>query len=116
MQRFAALGFVLVSLTCFTGCPSLVRLTNNGPNPVIITGNPSAVDPDFPLEIAVGDTVTIDWASSPVTINAVDKVNPGNSDTLENVDLLQGGTFVGSDTFIDIEWTGTDLINHGSPD
>ena len=108
MQRVAALCFALMSLTCFTGCPRLSKLTNNGPNTVSISSNPDPVDPVLPLDVAPGDTVTIKWNFNPVTVFAVDRTT-NKFDVFYNLNLARGGW----DSFIEIEWTGTELIDHG---
>jgi hypothetical protein len=115
MCRLATICFAVVALTCFTGCPAFVRITNNGPNAVEITGMPSPVEPDFPHELAPGGVVSIDFAGSPVTIQVVDKTTNA-SGRLEDLDLLEGN--FGSNNFrvLDLEWTGTELVNHGFHD
>ena len=106
MSRLAVVSFSLFCVSCLTGCPSLVTITNNGPNPVTITGTPSPVDPNFPLTIPPGEHEVIDWTGGPVTIQAVD-MTTFNSDTLTDYVIDRPGA---PDLFI--EWDGTQLIDH----
>ncbi len=106
MSRNTFLALFAACSLCLTGCPANnVLITNNGPNPVTITSNPSPDSPDLPYEIPAGESKEFKYTDDIVTINAVD-MTTFNSDVLTDLDVIASDS---------LEWDGTNLKDVTAP-